>query len=65
MIEVIKPKPKKYIMKCCKCDCVFTYELKDIIETDILNLNTVECPECHNHMEHYNRVKVEALDNET
>lgn len=61
MIEVIKSKPKKYIMKCYKCDCVFTYELEDIIETDVLHLNTVECPECHNHIEHYNRVKVEVL----
>ena len=65
MIEVIKPKPKKYIMKCYECDCIFTYELEDIIKTDILHLYKVECPECHTHSYRtYNRVKVEVLEND-
>lgn len=64
MIDVIKPKPKKYIMHCYNCDCVFTYELEDIVTTDVLHLNEVECPECHCHLEHYNRLKVEVLEND-
>lgn len=59
MIEVIKPKPKKYIMKCYNCDCVFTYELEDVLHS-----NRVECPKCHNYIDHYNRITVEVLEND-
>lgn len=42
-----------YVMICDKCGCIFTYEFKDIIVTDILNV--VECPKCHNRIDHDNR----------
>lgn len=45
MIEIIKPKPKKYIMNCDYCDCKFYYELTDVCK-DYYCQEKVYCPCC-------------------
>ena len=63
MIEIIKPKPKKYKMICHQCDCEFYYQLSDLTKEFPLNTNKVRCPECGEYLEHYNREKI-ALEME-
>ncbi len=45
MIEIIKPKPEKYIMICEHCDCKFSYDLLDV-NKDYYGQEKVVCPCC-------------------
>lgn len=48
MITVLEKgtKPIKFITKCKKCGCKFTYDYEDIHHSYVLEDDYVECPQC-------------------
>lgn len=54
MIEIIKPKPDKYIIVCEHCDCKFSYELSDVYK-DYYGQIRVNCPCCKSGQLHSKR----------
>ena len=54
MIEIIQPKPDKYIIVCEHCDCKFSYELSDV-KKDYYGQEKVTCPCCKTEQLHCKR----------
>lgn len=54
MIEIIKPKPDKYIIVCEHCDCKFSYDLSDVYK-DYYEQKKVDCPCCNTDLLHSKR----------